>query len=581
MRVWLGPNLFWAAGLTLALTLVLAVFARDPATAAADFLESHIYHFSLTSTRRQLVAFILCLLAIAALSTAALFRPRKRQAGGCLAMWSAGLAPALAVMVALIGTAPGNLRLFLLIGAVFMVAALIWPGRFLPLARGWNDKRSGLSYGKWAAMVLVLGLVCAHQVFPLFQPVFLRDVFDEIALQTHYAMTLLPAWELLSGEGDAGVWRMNYGPSMIYVSGAIMALLKPWIDMPALLLVRTVQTAQLLALGAMLAVFFLADRRSVVWTAILGIAASLYSLSGFGPAVLHPNQGGLRYLPFLVGLLALIVLCRTDLRRAWIFGLPAGMLLVLSPETGIALGAGLLVAVILRAYRSTTPFRSCAWATVSWLMGAVASALVTAWTSRVVLHDGAGRGGNLLDLFLSGYGGWTDRPSVFAMIAFFLAAFVLLQAVRRASQGRLHRDDAMRGGIATIMLVWLGYYMNRMGEWNLWFQSVLLLAMLAPRWRVRAMIRLYARRSAEAWRAVSLSVMAFSLVLGVGFESVSRVSHYLHVGCPADSIQTEGFCLGADFADPFLGKLAQLETLVTPEDVLVLTVAHFRAADGL
>ena len=41
--------------------------------------------------------------------------------------------------------------------------------------------------------------------------------------------------------------------------------------------------------------------------------------------------------------------------------------------------------------------------------------------------------------------------------------------------------DAYEAAIGTIMLVWLMYYVNRMAEWNLWFQLVLLALLIAPR----------------------------------------------------------------------------------------------------
>jgi hypothetical protein len=71
-----------------------------------------------------------------------------------------------------------------------------------------------------------------------------------------------------------------------------------------------------------------------------------------------------------------------------------------------------------------------------------------------------------------------------AAAAVFFGTYSLIRGVKRAGASALTFVDGYQAALGTMILVWMVYYINREEQWNLWFQTVLLLLMWAPRFRI-------------------------------------------------------------------------------------------------
>jgi hypothetical protein len=82
-------------------------------------------------------------------------------------------------------------------------------------------------------------------------------------------------------------------------------------------------------------------------------------------------------------------------------------------------------------------------------------------------------------LFLYGYGGLTEAPNTIACIIFFIATFIIISNIQYIKKNGGTQTIAYQISIAVMIVCWLPYYVNRMDFWNLWFQVILLLYLLA------------------------------------------------------------------------------------------------------
>jgi len=194
--------------------------------------------------------------------------------------------------------------------------------------------------------------------------------------------------------------------------------------------------------------------------------------------------------------------------------------LVSNPETGFALFWGFAVFLVLVKYR---PEAAYATTLKTFMLFAVSVGFIfVIVSSLVVMSFYRGASADLflfIELFASGYGGLVQRPSVFATFAVFFGVAALVRGVLRARAKSVSNVDAFQAGIGAMILTWLPYYINRMAEWNLWFQAVLVLLLFAPRFDASS-LRILTRKSQFGAFYVGL---AMSLVGGLVFFSAERL----------------------------------------------------------
>jgi hypothetical protein len=325
-----------------------------------------------------------------------------------------------------------------------------------------------LAIGAYLAVVVTPGFL-SH---PVHWPVSDSDSIAQLEL--HLLALLQPGSAIAAGQSFFRELPFNYGllmPSLISIMDVWSGPLTVGDQ------VRFVQVCQLLfAIAAAAAYLFYRPRSYLGVLAALLLAAPYWSSAG--PGIWHPNQTGMRSLTLPLGVLAMILAGRFRLSdAAWGLGAIGGLALLINFETGVAVGIGFVVYVMLRT-------RSVPFVAIS-RMALTAIAVVAGFF--VVYRIALGRlpfGGDFsnalqtlnqittgnigLRLFSAGPSkeGYYIVP--LALVMFTHAIYVVLQAFLRLGERSLSHLLALRAAIAAILIIWLSYYFNMPNWWQIW-----------------------------------------------------------------------------------------------------------------
>ena len=150
---------------------------------------------------------------------------------------------------------------------------------------------------------------------------------------------------------------------------------------------------------------------------------------------------------------------------------------------------------------------------------------------------------------------------------------MVLRSVWRARKGKLQATDIHEAAVGSIMLVWLMYYVNRMSEWNLWFELVLLVLLIAPRLSLSA---------ASLWflRPVKFDGLTLVIVCLIGGQAAASATKFIlfakegirsqQLGCN-EGASLDGKCLPWLKDSNFEFQIKALTEKYSPADTLVLS----------
>lgn len=301
------------------------------------------------------------------------------------------------------------------------------------------------------------------------------------AIEAHYSAVMGSAGRLALGEGAAS---FNYG-ALLPTLFAIFARAGGAPEFGSE--VRVVQLMQgLFALLAAAAYAIWRPRRPLA--VVLPLLLIAPSLSNFNTLVWFPNQTAWRFIGFPLAALGLLAVRRRDAGwgvAIWLGGVSA-LLLVSNLETGIAASVGFCVYLASRAPVRLGPLVAHG---IGYLVGVGLGLGVFAgffraslgyWpleTARSLLAD--------MGHVASGYAGSPLPFDPLALLLFAHAAFTVIRGAIRWRAGALGPDASFRVAIATTLLIWFAYYVNRPWAMNLWtllfLYGFLLADLLDPR----------------------------------------------------------------------------------------------------
>jgi hypothetical protein len=387
----------------------------------------------------------------------------------------------------------GSSRLVLVLAITFW-GALFSLGEFTPwFAVGFGLGLAGLAVARsrpaWATAaarlgpgLLVVGAVVYLVVFviaPFFVPVPVKSYGHLVELHSHYAMTLMPGVDF---SRDGLIQRSNYGLSMVWLTAIPFKLLPDLTSRHEAALVFVVRLYQVVAMAFIGCSIYLLNRKHWRWIFALALLLTPM-LDTLGESLWYPNQGGIRYIPFLVGIVILVLARRVETTKhsAAPLGFAGGIIVVLSPECGIAVAAGFGSYLALMGMKRARPIGSALAAVGLYLLVLVCSFVVFSTLSLRLFYATATPSPlEFLRLFVSGYGSLVSKLDVFAGLLVFLGGHALIQGAWYGVRGRITPQRAYQSSIGVMILVWLPYYINRMNPMNLWFETVLLILLFAP-----------------------------------------------------------------------------------------------------
>jgi hypothetical protein len=385
---------------------------------------------------------------------------------------------------------------------------------------------------------------------------------------------VLPGFDLTCCQQTGTVESARYGMAMPLLSTVSLKVLQGFGRGPADLL-STVRVYQIVALALILVGLRLLSRRRFFWLA--GIAIILTAPYLALSAESRPNLVGIRYVPFLVGLIVLILLSRHGPRRT---DLPvaaamSGLLLVGSPEAGLAMTVGFGAFLVVDGYRPTQPFRSLIRRALPFGTATLAVYVVVAFLAGRLIDPQSGISGlsNVALFAASGYGGVVQPWLPVAALVILFASLGVISTILKARQGRATRTDALQCAIGAIMLAWLPYYVNRPYDSNLWFELVLLLFLWAPqlmRLDVRSLSTRIGSVAPYAWLSTAFLTGVLVSTTPTIASAVSAMSEQT-ASCDPPAVIVLGRCLTSPDADQVQSQLAYLSGLSSKDDYLVLT----------
>jgi hypothetical protein len=453
------------------LAAALAFVTAAPMPPGERFLAEHVMAFGIVDTAAQRRMFVVFVLAVGVLGLAsAVLRPRPLAWPG-LPGW-AWLIVALPLGLYLTRSVWRTLRPPT--GGAELAVALPYLALALALLLHRRLPRG--------AVPALLGVLLLAALLPALWPGS-RAIGDaELPwVDQHLAGAFMPAELLARGRKLFNGNAPDYGVLPAVLLGAWGGVVAP-LDLGTLVGVTQAGQAAMLALTLLLAHVRLRGLPPQARHTGMGFVALLAVpfLTTAHPAVLYPNQSGLRFLMLpLAALVAQHFPCGRFVRRSALAGGTAALALLHNPETGIAATAGLGVAWLLVAVRRPDAWRALA----AGLAGFVAVPVVLALAYRGLFAAWPWPEGEALGLvsrFAAGFGGlrlaWRPLPVAIAL----LAAGVLAASFRAILRRDAPLPDPGSAALATMLLAWFPYWVNRPADWNLWSFIVLAALLLAP-----------------------------------------------------------------------------------------------------
>lgn len=529
-----------------------------------SLLPSHVEIFDIQSARLQLFYYVGLVSALAMLCLFLLFDPRHELVDRTKPL--AVPIPILAVF-ALAPFLIGQYTNWFVIG-FFSTPLILYLSTKLLGPINWANRTRNYPF-----IVFILIYFVVFLIVPFFSPLIFTSGAHLATVDSHYAGTVMPGFDFVCCAEKGNVERSNYGPSTFMLI-AFAVEIGSMLGVKVSGLVYAVKLYQVIAILLIGFVVYSLNRKHffLVFAAALCVTAPLNTL---GDSVYFPNQSGVRYIPFLVGVALLAWEVRRERPRVHLLSVVSALILVSNPETGFAVFCGFSVYCVLMNYRSEDAVKTVLKTIVT--IFAFAGPIFFVVSSLMVRNFYSSASADLLvfvELFASGYGGIVGKPSVFGAFAAFFAVAALVRGVLRARNGKITRIDAFQAGIGTMILTWLPYYINRMDERNLWFHGLLVLFLFAPRLdgsSLQILSRKVRFGGVYVW-------LAISLVGGQVFYSAERLLmdsqnliRWRDWPCQTTLEESSGLCVPGRLGGKISDKLAYLRSITEKEDYLVIS----------
>jgi hypothetical protein len=337
----------------------------------------------------------------------------------------------------------------------------------------------------WAVIAAIVLLTAGPAVFGTLVP----NPSDLPGIDQHYDFMFsqgrqLTAGHLLSGDNPAG-YPPGYGLLPQMLVGTVAELGHP---ISYVGLIRIVQLGQAVFLAVLMSAVWIRTQSKAVDGRVLALLVAvmlaapwLYTL---GLGVMRPNLSGFRCLLMVVASLIAGLACRArPLPAGAMIGATAAIAPLYNLETGVGVIAGLGVAWLLRVRSLSLATQAASAAAGFAAFAAVLVAFGTLYWAIVGAIPSAVGVLSLFDnirLFASGFLGLAPELRPIVLVILLHASYVLVAAIRSILNRGYPAPAPMDAAVATMILGWLPYYVNRPFDWNLWVVVSLYPILLAP-----------------------------------------------------------------------------------------------------
>lgn len=531
-----------------------------------SFLQSHILEFAIKSSKAQLISYILLLVTLFAFVVLLLMR--RTEALSIVSSFKKGINETSAVVLALMFWFTffvfGDYSNSFAYGFIFCLAIIFYFRAKPEHLEAILIKNTKIYYLVGFIYILV------YFFMPFLKPLIINNSFHLVSVNSHYAMTVLPGFDFISGTATGLVEHSNYGLSMPLLTAAAYKGLLSLVGPQEGLLVFVVRFYQIVAVVLVGYAVYLLNRKNFFFVLLLLLFVS-YCLNTLGGANYHPNQAGIRYIPFLVGVVLLISEVCKGRSRVIPLGIFAAIFIALSPEIGLTLFAGYGAYLTLLKFDPVKPFSSITKTIGLYVILVISVFLLL---SNILVQSFYGESSSdlfyFVRLFSSGYGGRVSELSVFAGILIFFGSYSLMRGAALAKNDRISTLTAYQAALGTMILVWMTYYINSMSEWNLWFQGILLILLFAP--NIRTSLQKIVRAEfgfKTFYRITAISLIAALVFLSAERHFLSTINYLKNAGSDYSLFQNF-YCVDPE-TESSIKKLNQLKNISNKKDYLLIS----------
>ncbi|MEQ1697501.1 MAG: hypothetical protein ABL901_16835 [Hyphomicrobiaceae bacterium] len=227
------------------------------------------------------------------------------------------------------------------------------------------------------------------------------------------------------------------------------------------------------------------DGREAILFFVLIVVAPYLALSNF--AILYPNLSGARYLMLPVAALAAIALERWPFSRASLStGVVAGFAIVLNPETGIAITAGLGLGWVFRARVSPKSewqvglFAGLGAFACVFALAALGHYAILGYWPDCCRVASSGNAPGFAQSFAMGYNGQPLIVGALILVILGSASYVVIQALATLLGREVPGLSVSSVAIAGVLFAWVPYYVARTHHGNLGPYLTLFAFLIAP-----------------------------------------------------------------------------------------------------
>ncbi len=357
LKITRGNLPFWMTAAVMAVFLVVFLIAPVAAPGSRMMTAEFIKQYEFESSYDQRQGFLFAVLTISVMSAAAYFLGRRKmphEAGPNslpavgLLVSAAATAIVLAVYARLIQGWIVNAATVLAIGVfTFVIVAPYIQRRAIDLI-------ALILIGVLLSMVVLPGFI----INPIYWPVSDGDSIAQIEL--HINSLVQPGSNVAAGQNFFSDITFGYGVLMPSILSVIERRFGQFTVGGHAAFVQWCQVA-FVVIGT-LSYFVFRPRNYVGVLVALMLAAPYWATTGLG--IWHPNQTGLRSLTLPLGILTIAFCARLPLNWAAAYlGAIEMICLLINPETAVAVGAGMVVYLVLRT--RTIPIVAFLWMAAS------------------------------------------------------------------------------------------------------------------------------------------------------------------------------------------------------------------------
>jgi hypothetical protein len=248
----------------------------------------------------------------------------------------------------------------------------------------------------------------------------------------------------------------------------------------------------------------------------IALAASLLVLpwvQTLHTAIFYPNQTGFRFIFFPIVFSTLGLMRNTSpMKRSWLLGALCGFAALWNFETAIALSGGLIVYLFVRlpVLSSRTIVSTSTLFLAGVLSAAIIFELIVNAAFGFIIPPAIFAGDGLGRVSAIRYFGQLLTPNPIVIASFALSLWFLFYGAAVRSSRLVSAEIAEGMALATVLILWAGYYLVQPDEWNSWSYLLPVSLLAAVAWPVLA-----PARSSGLSLAIGLTmVVAIGMAIG-------------------------------------------------------------------